>query len=313
MPVNRNEYNAAANGGTEQLIAELERHVDPDLLSSVEVIPGRMRGRKWPNLPCVFWVHDTHNDPEMYHLSNGGWKNYDKLVFVSYWQMNSFIQHFDIPHSKCVVVKNAVDVVIPEIKDLDVSETIRLIYHTTPHRGLDILANVYKHLVDFGYDVSLDVYSSFKIYGQPQRDEHYKHLFDFLSKQKNCTLHGSVPNLEVREALSNSHLFVYPCTWPETSCRSLMEAMMDGALAIHSNLAVLPETAADWTMMYEFNEDKGKHYQAALDRVLRAIDVIREKPEDFNMTRHDIARDTRQLYSWETRKLRWERVLRELL
>ena len=66
-------------------------------------------------------------------------------------------------------------------KDKDV---IRIIYHTTPHRGLNIAVAAIKALWDNGYKdkIHFDVYSSFEAYGWPQRDEPFKDIFEEIKK-----------------------------------------------------------------------------------------------------------------------------------
>ena len=80
-----------------------------------------------------------------------------------------------IPYFKSIVLNNAIDPIEPLEKPDD---KIRLIYHPTPHRGLELLVPVFEALCNEHNDIELDVYSSFKIYGWEQRDDQYKQLFD---------------------------------------------------------------------------------------------------------------------------------------
>jgi hypothetical protein len=45
------------------------------------------------------------------------------------------------------------------------NDTIRLVYTSTPQRGLEILVPVFKYLTERHKNIHLDVFSSFKIYG----------------------------------------------------------------------------------------------------------------------------------------------------
>ena len=157
-----------------------------------------------------------------------------------------------VPYSESVVIKNAIDPIEHHEKPKD---KINLIYHTTPHRGLDILYAVYEQLAKNRDDIHLDVYSSFNVYGWPQRDVEFKPLFDKLEAHPNITYHGAVPNSEVREALKKAHIFAYPCTWVETSCISAIEAMSAGCAVVCPNLGALPETTSNFGIMYPFDED----------------------------------------------------------
>ena len=211
MPIIRNEYNAKSVGGTELSMAELEQYLGEEMIKDFQIIPSRFRGLE-PDLIPIYWIHDTENDPEMQHLENGGWKKFALLIFVSNWQMQRFIERFDIPWSRCLVIPNACVPFNPPAK-LTTDGTVRFIYHTTPHRGLAILAPAFEKLAE-DEDVHLDVFSSFSIYGWDERDKQFEPLYDKLRANPKITYHGARPNEEVRAHLSSTHFFVYPCIWP---------------------------------------------------------------------------------------------------
>jgi glycosyltransferase involved in cell wall biosynthesis len=185
--------------------------------------------------------------------------------------MQLFINHYQLEWSQCYVLPNAIEpiegVSLPKTAE---NGRIRLIYHTTPHRGLEILAHVFDE-ISKKYPISLDVFSSFSVYGQPESDAAYTQLFDYLRQHPLIRYHGGQPNNIVREALVSSHIFAYPSIWPETSCISLMEAMSAGAIAVHPNLAALFETAANNTVMYQMQDDPNDHVRVFKEYLERAI------------------------------------------
>ena len=157
---------------------------------------------------------------------------------------------------------------------------MRVIYHTTPHRGLDILLSVFFQLCDeFNHQniagspkIVLDVYSSFSIYGWPERDEVFMELFDQCRNHSACNYHGAVPNDQIRAALKQSHIFAYPSTWPETSCISAIEALSAGLDIVTSSLGALPETTNGFATIYQYVEDKEQHakyFYIALKRTIQ--------------------------------------------
>jgi hypothetical protein len=42
----------------------------------------------------ILWQHDLPGDPESEHLKNGGHDRFHKIVFVSNWQMQQYINHY---------------------------------------------------------------------------------------------------------------------------------------------------------------------------------------------------------------------------
>jgi glycosyltransferase involved in cell wall biosynthesis len=179
------------------------------------------------------------------------------LIFVSHWQMQNYIAAYNIPWSRCAVIRNAIEPF--ERHDKPQDGTIRLAYWSTPHRGLELLIPAFEAISVRRPNVVLDVYSSFNLYGWPQRDEQYKPLFEKCKAHPKINYHGSVSNETLREALKDTHIFAYPSIWPETSCLCLIEAMSARLVCVHSSLAALPETSLSQTYMYQFNENPDIH------------------------------------------------------
>lgn len=313
MPITKNEYNAKSKGGTELSIAEMERHLDADLLAQVEIVPGRFRGFATEGLPRIFWVHDTADDPEMNHLADGGWDKFDKIVFVSNWQRQAFQNKFGIPWSKCAVVYNAVDAK-PFRCDIKKGDPIRFVYHTTPHRGLNVLVAAFEELLKHRDDVELHVYSSFSIYGWTESDKPFEKIFDSIRKNPKSHYYGAVSNETIREVLPDTHAFVYPSIWPETGCRALIEAMCDGVLCTVDNFGALYETAMGIANVFDYNEDYGKLAHRAYQSMLTTCafrDMASE--EQFVGARRTVAGMASSRFGWHTRKLQWRETIEGIL
>jgi UDP-glucose:(glucosyl)LPS alpha-1,2-glucosyltransferase len=300
-----------AMGGTELMMRALyDGRLPRELLQEFQIIPGRVRDLD-SNKIRLLWMHDLPNDPESQHLADGGWSKFHKLVFVSQFQMQAYIQHFNIPWSKCVVMSNAINP-LEQIKDKP-TDKIKIIYHSTPHRGLNILYSVFEKLAENQPDIELDVYSSFSLYGWEERDESFKELFDLINVHPQCNYYGAVSNEDVRAAVSQSHIFAYPSIWPETSCLCLMEAMSAGALCVHPNYAALPETAANWTLMYQWQDDINAHANMFYGCLGTAIDLIRTDRDNTNMRLGNQKGYVDLFYGWELRTRQWKAMLESML
>lgn len=260
-----------ARGGTEMMRDRLISAVPSDLLDNFAIHFSRPR-QIYDDVKNVFYAHDLAADPENKILLNNGWDKFSKLVFVSHWQRDQYIAMFGIPYSKCAVIENAIETEFEYAKRP--TGPIRFVYHTTPHRGLELLYPVFDALSKEFDNIHLDVFSSFEIYGWKERDTPYKPLFDNLRSHPKITYHGSKPNDEVISALKQSHIFLYPCIWVETSCIAMIEAIRCGCTVIHPNLGALPETAGGATIMYEFTENHNEHANMAY-KMAKAI-LLRE-------------------------------------
>jgi glycosyltransferase involved in cell wall biosynthesis len=303
------ELSKRSNGGTEMMRQRLLDTVEADLLSNFAIHLSRPR-EMYTDVPNILWCHDLAEDPENNILADGGWEEFDHFVFVSQWQRDNYNLRFGIPFSKCSVIPNAVEIQYqPRQKQ---TETINFIYHTTPHRGLELLVPVFKQLANEFENIHLNVYSSFKIYGWENRDEPYKKLFDEIDAHPKMTNHGTVDNATVIEALENSHIFLYPNIWRETSCIALIEAIKCGVICIHPNHGALSETAAQTSIMYDMTEDANKHANLAY-AVAKGVLNLQKNDGDFHerfttSDRFNLARNSINSFSSS-----WFNLLRAML
>jgi UDP-glucose:(glucosyl)LPS alpha-1,2-glucosyltransferase len=254
------ELSKNSNGGTEMMRKRLLDTVQKELLEDFAIHFSRPRDIPKDAIN-IMYCHDLAEDPENSILADEGWKIFHHFVFVSQWQRDQYITYFKIPYSKCSVIPNAVEKRY-EAEEKN-TETIRFIYHTTPHRGLELLVPAFEALAKEFDNIHLDVYSSFAAYGWPQRDDPYVKLFTQIHNHPKMTYHGFVDNKQVLEALDKAHVFLYPNIWKETSCIALIEAIKSGLVCIHPNYGALAETAANATIMYDYTEDPTQHASMA--------------------------------------------------
>ncbi len=309
-----NELSKNSLGGTEQMALRMVRDIDPELLKPYQIIHSRVREIN-PDLKKILVIHDLANDPESDKLTDPEYrKQFSKIVFVSNWQAQMFSLTHGIPYAEFVVIPNAIEPIkiTSEDKALGPDNQVRLIYHTTPHRGLGILYPAFMELKKH-FNVTLDVYSSFKIYGWEERDKTYEPLFDMLRNAEGINYHGTVSNDEVRKALIKAHIFAYPSIWPETSCIAAIEALCAGAGIVHPNLAALPETTSHSTSMYQFNENLQDHLNVFYSHLYATVQGIQENTELFqNRIAPQQSDHFNAVYNWHTIVHKWENLLRNL-
>lgn len=302
----KNELSEKSMGGTELMMERLYSSLNKELLDKFQIIPSRVRELN-PNKVRILYLHDLPEDPESQHLKDEGWRKFNKLVFVSNWQMQKYIDYYNIPWEKCIVMQNAIKPIPNHEKPRD---EIRLGYWSTPHRGLEILVPVFLNLVQKYPNLKLDVFSSFKLYGWPERDKAYEKLFEICKEHPNIDYHGSVDNKTLREKLRKIHIMAYPSIWAETSCLCLMEAMSAKCLAVHSNLGALHETSANWTYMYQFHEDPNKHAGLFHNILEQAISNYWDNELQARIESTKTYTDI--FYNWSYREKQWEGLLTAL-
>lgn len=305
-----NELSRNARGGTELSLERLHTFVDPELLSKFQIIPSRVREID-PDRKPILWLHDLPNDPESKHLADPeSRKRFAGIVAVSNWQAQLYNIVLGVPLGDMRVIQNGIVPIEPHTKP---TGPVRIIYHTTPHRGLQILVPVFEKLCETFDNIELDIFSSFSIYGWNERDEPYLPLFERAKANPKIRYHGAVSNEEVREALKHAHIFAYPSIWPETSCISAIEALSAGCQVVCPNYAALPETCANWAWTYPFHEDMQTHAGIFASHLASAIQLATQNDAGY-VQNLSIQKDYfDHFYDWKRRGKEWEQYLRGLL
>lgn len=287
----------------------LQARIKPELLDKFQIFVSRIEEPLDPSKIRIYWAHDLPGDPGADFLHNGGWKSFHKLVFASNWQMQGFIQTYNIPWSMCVVLRNCIDPITNLYKP---KHTMRLVYWATPHRGLVLFPPVLDAInAKYGDRVKVDIFSSFELYGWKERDEYFRELFQKLESHPLVTMHGTVDNNTLRNHLASSHIMAYPSIWQETSCICLMEAMSAGMIAVHPNYGALYETGANWTFMYQWTEDPEQHVNMFAATLFDAIDHFWDESVQGQLQAQKVYADA--FYNWEGRARQWEQLLLNLV
>lgn len=304
-----NELNKNANGGTEITTRELFNLLEPEELEEVQIISSRVRELD-PDKYRIYHLHDLPGDPEASHLrSAASRERFDRIVFSSNWQYQQFRTELNLPYSQQFrVIETGVEPIQWMEKSNPRTNPIRLIYTSTPHRGLELLVPVFEQLSELFDFIELDVYSSFKLYGWDDRDKQFEELFDRCRNHPKIRYHGTVGREEIIKAYQDAHIFAYPSIWPETSCRCLIEAMMAGCLCVHPNFAALPDTSSGLTDWYDGDDDRNVHAMRFAETLAQIVNTLRNSDvwESQGLTNR-----RRMTHAIATMRFGWPSVIRK--
>jgi glycosyltransferase involved in cell wall biosynthesis len=298
-----------SKGGTELLHEGLLLRLNKNELEGINLIlNGLSEEVLKDNQINVLWNHHSYDQPAIQGYRNKYLISKIKyFIYVSNWQYEKYRYHFSIPESRSLVIKNAIQLIELQQKP----EKIRLIYTSTPWRGLDVLLDAF-HFLDRD-DVELDIFSSTTIYGSKfheQNEKKYKELFKRAANMKNVNYHGYASNKDVREALLQAHIFAYPCTWEETSCLAAIEARMAGLNLVTTNLGALYETVNSWGRLINFETNKlnlAKKFAFALNL---AIDEYWTEETQKRLQEQHVF--YKRFYSWDVRINEWRNFLSQI-
>lgn len=243
-------------GGTELMAAGLRRQLGPTL-DAINLWVNGYDETRLDHRPLVVWIHHDIDQAAIQWLADREKvRRVARFVFVSHWQMVRYIQAFQLPPDRCVVLKNATIIDRP-LRAWNPGPVRRLAYVSAPFRGLDVLLEAWDRLKPG--NAELHIWSSLKLYGQTGDDTPYEALFARARALPNVFHHGIVPNEQLREELRGIDYLAYPSTFAETSCLSVIEAMAAGCRVICPALGALPETTAGFARLYPWQPDRDAH------------------------------------------------------
>jgi tetratricopeptide (TPR) repeat protein len=240
--------------GTELMVAGLKERLGEELerINLQVNDPGNDKADK---RPCVVWMHHDVDQVWVEWCKDRELVNsVSRFVFVSYWQRERYLNAFGLPPERCVVLRHALDLSAVQ-RRWEAGPIWRCAYTSTPFRGLSVLLDAWQRLSPA--NAELHVWSSMKLYRDD--DAPFQHLYERAQSMPGVIYHGIAPNPELRAALQSMHFLVYPCTFAETACLSVIEAMAAGCRVIIPSLGALPETTGGYARIYPWNPDAEKH------------------------------------------------------
>jgi glycosyltransferase involved in cell wall biosynthesis len=295
-------------GGTELMYEELMKHLPQEYKDkfSIFTYPANADTTKH----AIYWNHLSYDQPSVQFLSEPS--NVDKIdnfVFISHWQSEQFRKMYNVPGYKTQVMKNACLNV--EQRKAGPREKVKLYYASTPWRGLDVLLHAWE--LANTTDCELHVFSSTKIYGKDfaiNNENYYQELYDKCEALEGVVYRGFVSNEELRKELSSFDILAYPCTFEETSCITVIEALSAGLRVVTSNLGALPETTEGWARMYPYLANPKLHALYFVDILEEEINKIKSGELDAHLELQKQVYAPR--WSWSQRINEWISYLNTL-
>lgn len=255
----------------------------------------------------IIWQHQNIDQPVVGLMQSKNFvEKIDRFVYVSHWQYENYRKRFFHTFQKGEVVKNAIFPI--EYKPRSKDNKIKIIYTSTPWRGLDILIDCISK-IDRD-DIEVDIYSSNKIYGEGFYNfegKNYDYILDKAKNTKGVNLMGYASNEEVKKACSEANIFAYPSTFEETSCLSLIEAAAGGCSIVTTSLGALPETSLGYGSLVSVHKNR----EGMIDNFSKALNESIDTYWDNSVQNSLKVQSDRfnKYYSWENRKHEWEKLL----
>lgn len=229
-----------------------------------------------------FWTGDSWTLPRT--IGIGDHRAVNKMTAflpVSDWHAKTMCESSGFPMEKTFVLRNGVH--LADFEGSEVRHRRRLIYSSTPFRGLEYLPIIFKILKDKYEDLELHIFSSMAIYNKENPEisqkDHFQDLYKLLGDIPGVTWHGSILQKQLAREFMKSSILAYPCNFEETSCITAMEAQAAGCAIVTSDLAALPETVGEAGILVKGEPGSPlylENFILALDSLLRD-DALLEK------------------------------------
>lgn len=255
-----------------------------------------------PSRVNVIWQHLAYDQGAIRGMADNNFiQAVDHFVYVSDWQRQQFEQRFATNLSENHVIKNAIEPI--EFKEKP-TDKIKLIYTSTPNRGLEVLLKAFKILDR--RDIELTVFSSNIIYGKGYSNQlagAHDHLFHQCKTTPGIVYRGYAMNKAVRQALRSSHILAYPSIYEETSCLAAIEAGAAGCKIVTTNLGALPETCNSWATYVDYQY--GDDLDLLAERFAQTLNYEIDKYWENSYTIKDQSDWFNDHYSWNHRAQQW--------
>lgn len=214
----------------------------------------------------VFYLaHDAYDQNNVKWMMNANAEQYlNKIICVSDWQKQTFINYFNLDPKKLTVLGNPIDYSLYNgyaERDLN-----KLVFASIPYKGLDIIGDLFEEIkIKSKNDkLHLDIYSSFKLYGNEKDDEQYIPIFQKLSNTKDINLYKPISMKDLAYVFKTSNLNIAPSIYHETFGRIFVEAAAAGCLTVcmnnGSNKEILQDNGFVLDFVNVFNENAFEYF-----------------------------------------------------
>jgi glycosyltransferase involved in cell wall biosynthesis/Flp pilus assembly protein TadD len=262
----------------------------------------------------LFWTLDAFDQAFLANLGDRQARAaIDFVVVGSDWQAATFREHHDVPAWQMVVTRQGTAASAAHsdaTRRPASSRTRKLVYLSTPFRGLDVLLDLFPRIRAACPDAELDVFSSMRVYGWSAADDEREFAALYAkARQPGVTLVGTRPQLELAERLQQARVLAYPNHYAETFCIAAIEAQAAGCAVVTTALGALPQTVGEGGICIP-GDPRSRAYQDAF--VGHCVRLLTDDTQWENMSRAAFDRAWRD-YTWLGVAREWETLCRRAL
>jgi glycosyltransferase involved in cell wall biosynthesis len=204
------------------------------------------------SLFTMLWMHDVPNNAD---FTKERLEYIDKIAVLSDYHKSLFRMaekgiFKKMPAEKLFSTANGINPINLEKWE---GNPHRMIYMSSPDRGLVYLLRNWKDIRAEVPDAELHIFYGFNVFDAIHRDNpgkrEWKEKLIKMMKQEGITYHDRVGHDALNYEISQSAIWAYPTDFTEISCISAMKAQANGAIPVVTDYAALKETVKNGIRM----------------------------------------------------------------
>lgn len=209
-----------------QCVTRLE-DMEASVLFQPDVVIGQVANffEVFPQAYKVWWTHNFSDQSIIKGHINAARQYADQIITLSESHQQEFQANLNV---ESTVIGHGVW--LNEIHPHGEKIPHKLLYCSNPHRGLELIPQIFQIIQGLCPSATLSVCSSMQTYDRPEEDAQYRALFETLSAMPGVILHGSMNQNQLYQEMATASHFFYPCKFGETYCIAMDEALAHGCI-----------------------------------------------------------------------------------
>lgn len=229
----------------------------------------------------------------------------EKYFALSHAHKNFVSGYHNIPKEQILVTSNGID--LNRFKQPLKRDPYKLIYSSSPDRGLEVLLDMFPKVKAKIPEVTLDIFYGFENF---QDQEYVKKMKAKIAATEGVTYHGRVGQDVLAQKFLESSIWAYPTWFEETFCITALEAIAAGTVPVTSHFWGLIDTLKDAGIMLPMPKGRDtvytKEYQDAW--IETTVKLLQDK--DYFQKIQDKGYERVKRFTWEAVAKQWDLFFR---
>lgn len=263
----------------------------------------------------ILWMHDVNLMERLFPFV----ERIDTIVGLTNWHTDHMSRLYGIPPDKFSIVPNGIELDLYDLnKRREDADELRLIWSSSPDRGLGTLISLWPTIKKYYPSSRLDIFYGWNLIDMSIKRGNPYHIRLKQDILGNIALlggesggifqHGRVPQSELAEWQLQAHVWPYPTDFMETFCITAIEMQAAGVVPVTSRLAALNEVVANKELMIE-GWPLNTTYQ---NRWLRVFESVVEGSEEYQSELQLSGRAFAEQFTWDAAYTKWNDLFRRM-